>query len=214
MSIKGKAYIAGIYEHPTRKADGISLARIHAEVAKGALEDAGLSHKDVDGYFCAGDSPGLGPLNMADYLGLQPKHIDSTDTGGSSYQIHAAHAAEAIALWVMHAHALDAFQISPILAMLSPEKRCAKTTTLTIIYNLLPRPVLASNVSPASIFRLIQEFNATLLIDEFDTFVQHNDELRGVINSGHQRNAANVLRVSGDELEPKLFSTWRRKSWR
>jgi acetyl-CoA C-acetyltransferase len=98
MTIKGKAYIAGIYEHPTRKADGISLARIHAEVAKGALEDAGLSHKDVDGYFCAGDSPGLGPLNMADYLGLKPKHIDSTDTGGSSYLIHAAHAAEAIAL--------------------------------------------------------------------------------------------------------------------
>ncbi|WP_119422395.1 thiolase domain-containing protein [Desertibaculum subflavum] len=98
MTIKGKAYIAGIYEHPTRKADGISLARIHAEVAKGALEDAGLSHKDVDGYFVAGDSPGLGPLNMAEYLGLKPKHIDSTDTGGSSYQIHAAHAAEAIAL--------------------------------------------------------------------------------------------------------------------
>jgi hypothetical protein len=118
------------------------------------------------------------------------------------------YAPEAIALWIMHAHALDAFQISPILAMLSPEKRCAKTTTLTIIYNLLPRPVFASNISPASLFRLIEKFNATLLIDEFDTFVQENDELRGVINSGHQRNAAYVLRVSGDELEPKLFSTW------
>ena len=98
MSIKGKAYVAGIYEHPTRKADGISLAQIHADVAKGALEDAGLSRDDVDGYFVAGDSPGLGPLNMADYLGLKPRHIDSTETGGSSYVIHAAHAAEAIAL--------------------------------------------------------------------------------------------------------------------
>ena len=124
------------------------------------------------------------------------------------YLVLPKYAPEAIALWIMHAHALDAFQISPILAMLSPEKRCAKTTTLTIIYNLLPRPVFASNVSPASIFRLIEKFNATLLIDEFDTFVQENDELRGVINSGHQRNAAYVLRVSGDELEPKLFSTW------
>src|SRR5512144_1914055 len=108
----------------------------------------------------------------------------------------------------MHAHALDAFQISPILAMLSPEKQCAKTTTLTIIYNLLPRPVFASNIFPAFLFRLIEKVNATLLIDEFDTFVQENDEPRGVINSGHQRNAAFVLRVSGDELEPKLFSTW------
>ena len=98
MTIKGKAYIAGVYEHPTRKADGIPLAQIHAEVAKGALEDAGLGRDDVDGYFCAGDAPGLGPLSMAEYLGLRPRHVDSTETGGSSYVIHAAHAAAAIAL--------------------------------------------------------------------------------------------------------------------
>ena len=74
------------------------MAQLHAEVAKGALEDAGLTSKDVDGYFCAGDAPGLGPLSMADYLGLKLRHMDSTDTGGSSYLIHVAHAAQAIAL--------------------------------------------------------------------------------------------------------------------
>lgn len=99
MSIKGKAYIAGIYEHPTRLATDKSLAMIHAEVAKGALEDAGLSKDDVDAYFCAGDAPGLGPMSMADYMGLKNlKHIDSTDVGGSSYVLHVGHAAEAIAL--------------------------------------------------------------------------------------------------------------------
>ena len=97
MSIKGKAYIAGVYEHPTRKAEHSSLAQLHAEVAKGALEDAGLSFKDVDAYFCAGDAPGLGPLNMIDYMGLNVRHFDSTDVGGSSYLVHAAHAAQAIA---------------------------------------------------------------------------------------------------------------------
>jgi len=97
MSIKGKAYIVGIYEHPTRKADDKSLAQLHAESAKGALEDAGLTRADVDGYFCAGDAPGLGPLSMADYLGLKLRHMDSTDSGGSSYIIHVGHAAEAIA---------------------------------------------------------------------------------------------------------------------
>jgi acetyl-CoA C-acetyltransferase len=97
MSIKGKAYIAGVYEHPTRKADDKSLAQLHAEVAKGALEDAGLTKDDVDGYFCAGDAPGLGPLSMVDYLGLRLRHVDSTDTGGSSYVVHVGHAAEAIA---------------------------------------------------------------------------------------------------------------------
>jgi acetyl-CoA C-acetyltransferase len=98
MTIKGKACIVGAYEHPTRKAEDKSVAQLHAEVAKGALEDAGLGRQDVDGYFCAGDAPGLGPLAMADYMGLKLRHMDSTDTGGSSYLIHVAHAAQAIAL--------------------------------------------------------------------------------------------------------------------
>jgi acetyl-CoA C-acetyltransferase len=97
MTTNGKAYIAGVFEHPTRKADDISLAQLHAEVAKGALDDAGLTKNDVDGYFCAGDAPGLGPLSMADYMGLKLRHLDSTETGGSSYVIHVAHAADAIA---------------------------------------------------------------------------------------------------------------------
>lgn len=98
MSIKSKAYIVGVYEHPTRKAQGISLAQLHADVAKGALEDAGLSKNDIDGYFCAaGDTPGLGPLSIMEYLGLQAGHVDSTDIGGSSYIQHVDHAAQAIA---------------------------------------------------------------------------------------------------------------------
>src|SRR5437899_1674611 len=97
MTIKGKAYIAGVYEHPTRKADDKSLAQLHAESAMGALADAGLTKDDVDGYFCAGDAPGLGPLSMADYMGLKLRHMDTTETGGSSYVIHVGHAAEAIA---------------------------------------------------------------------------------------------------------------------
>src|SRR2546422_5065470 len=97
MTIKGKAYIGGIYEHPTRKADDKSLAQLHAESARGALEDAGLTGKEVDGYFCAGDAPGLGGLSMADYMGLKLRHVDTTETGGSSYVIHVSHAAEAIA---------------------------------------------------------------------------------------------------------------------
>src|SRR5215470_9770670 len=98
MTIRGKAYIAGIYEHPTRKADTQLLAQLHAESAIGALADAGLTKDDVDGYFCAGDAPGLGGLSMADYMGLKLRHMDTTETGGSSYVIHVAHAAEAIAL--------------------------------------------------------------------------------------------------------------------
>ena len=97
MTIRGKACIAGAYEHPTRKAPDKTVAQLHAECAQGALADAGLSLHDVDGYFCAGDAPGLGALSMADYMGLQCRHVDSTDTGGSSYLLHVSHAAQAIA---------------------------------------------------------------------------------------------------------------------
>ena len=98
MSIKGRAYIAGVYEHPTRKAVDKSLAQLHAESALGALADADLTKDDVDGYFCAGDAPGLGPLSLVDYMGLKLKHMDATETGGSSYVLHVGHAAEAIAM--------------------------------------------------------------------------------------------------------------------
>ncbi len=97
MTINSKAYIVGAYEHPTRKAPDKTVAQLHAESAKGALEDAGLSLADVDGYFCAGDAPGLGMVNMVDYLGLNVRHVDSTEMGGSSYIAHVSHAAQAIA---------------------------------------------------------------------------------------------------------------------
>lgn len=92
-----KAYIAGAFEHPTRKADDKTIAQLHAEVAAGALRDAGLSKDDVDGYFCAGDAPGLGGIAMAEYMGLKLRHVDSTETGGSSYVLHVGHAVDAIA---------------------------------------------------------------------------------------------------------------------
>jgi acetyl-CoA C-acetyltransferase len=97
MSLNGKACIVGAYEHPTRLAEGLSVMRLHADVARGALADAGLTKDDIDGYFCAGDAPGLGATSMAEYLGLKLRHVDSTECGGSAPILHVAHAAEAIA---------------------------------------------------------------------------------------------------------------------
>jgi acetyl-CoA C-acetyltransferase len=70
---------------------------LHAESAIGALKDAGLSLSDVDGYFCSGDAPGASPLYMADYLNLNLKWYDGTESGGCSYLAHIEHAAAAIA---------------------------------------------------------------------------------------------------------------------
>ncbi len=95
--IRGRAFIAGAYEHPGRELPDTSIPQIHAEVALGALADAGLSLGDVDGYFSAADAPGLGGLAMADYLGLNLRYLDSSDMGGSVYLSHVGHAAAAIA---------------------------------------------------------------------------------------------------------------------
>ena len=92
------AYIVGAFEHPTRKAETKSTAQLHAEVAFGALQDAGLSPDDIDGYLCAGDAPGMGGLTMIEYMNLRKlRYTDSTETGGSSYVIHVGHAADMIA---------------------------------------------------------------------------------------------------------------------
>jgi acetyl-CoA C-acetyltransferase len=102
MNLTDRACIAGIYEHPTRHAPDKSLAQLHAEVARGALLDAGLTKDDIDGYFCAGDvpgweMPGTGPFSIVDYLGLRLRYVDTTESWGSSYLVHVMHAAEAIA---------------------------------------------------------------------------------------------------------------------
>jgi len=97
MSIKGKAYIVSGYEHPARVIPDKSVSQIHAEVAIGALKDAGLSLSDVDGYFYTG-TLNMGGVATADYLGLKNLScLDSTMTGGSSPVFQIGHAAAAIA---------------------------------------------------------------------------------------------------------------------
>src|SRR5690606_26410635 len=95
MTIRGKAFIAGAWEHPTRYAPDKSIAQIHAECALGALRDAGLGTRDVDGYFCAGDAPGASTVSMAEYLNLHLAYMDGTDLGGCSAIAQVGHAAAA-----------------------------------------------------------------------------------------------------------------------
>jgi acetyl-CoA C-acetyltransferase len=89
-------YIVGAYEHPVRDAGDKSIAQLQIESTLGALADAGLSKDDVDGFFCGPDAPGTGPLSMADYMNLNLRHVDTTNTSGSSYVLHVAHAVQAI----------------------------------------------------------------------------------------------------------------------
>lgn len=96
MTIRGAAFIAGIYEHPGRDLPQHTIWDIHTEVALGALTDAGLTFADVDAVFCDGTA-GFGVLTLCDHFGINPTYVDSTETGGSSYLAHVGHAAAAIA---------------------------------------------------------------------------------------------------------------------
>lgn len=119
-----------------------------------------------------------------------------------------AHAAEALALWTMHAHAHDAAEVSPVLALTSPVKRCGKSTTLHVLAAVTPRPLSASNVTAATVFRAVEKYAPVLLVDEADTFLRDNEELRGVLNSGHARHSAAVIRCVGEKHEARIFRTW------
>ena len=121
-------------------------------------------------------------------------------------------AADAEALWVLFTYAHDAFVTSPILAIVSPVLRCGKTTHLSVLDGLVNKPLSASSVTTAALFRSIELWSPTLLVDELDTFIHKSDDLRGVLNSGHKKRTANFVRCVGDDNEPRNFRTWAPKA--
>lgn len=145
-----------------------------------------------------------------------PSNVDGTallDALANVFQRYVVlpdHAATALALWVLFTYCIDKLSVAPILALTSPEKRCGKSTLLDALGRLVHRPLASSNITSAALFRVVEAWSPTLLIDEGDTFLRDSDELRGLINSGHTRANAYVVRVvevSGD-FEPRRFTTW------
>ncbi len=116
-------------------------------------------------------------------------------------------AADAIALWIVHAHALDAARHSPILALLSPQRRCGKTTALDLIRELVPAALATANITTAALYRGIEEMKPTLLVDEADTFLSRDLAMVGVLNAGHARTSAFVIRAAQD-VGIKIHSVW------
>src|SRR5207237_3252028 len=96
-------------------------------------------------------------------------------------------AAEALTLFTLHTYGFQLREVSTYLGIESPEKRCGKTTLLGVLGKLVSRPVMAANVSSPAFFRVIEEMQPTLLIDEADTFLRKRSELRGILNAGYTR---------------------------
>ena len=114
-----------------------------------------------------------------------------------------AWAAETLALWVLHTYLFKYRDVSTYIGIESPEKRCGKTTLLTVLSEMVHRPVVSTNISSPAFFRVIEEVQPTLLIDEADTFLKGNHELRGILNSGYRRQTAFVVRVTHEVADPR-----------
>jgi Protein of unknown function (DUF3631) len=115
--------------------------------------------------------------------------------------------ADTVALWATHTYLVDCFGVSPRLAITSPERGCGKTTLLDALSRVVRRPLPTANATASAIFRVVELHRPTLLIDEADTFLARNEELRGILNSGH-RQGGSVIRTVGEEFDPRSFSTY------
>ncbi len=120
------------------------------------------------------------------------------------YLVASPPAVIALALWTLHTWVIKAADLTPRLVITSPTKRCGKSRVLEILAALCRRAMPASNASAAVIFRVVEAFEPTLLLDEADSFVPGQEDIRGILNAGYCRTGY-VLRCDGDNNEPKRF---------
>lgn len=120
--------------------------------------------------------------------------------------------AQAVALWSVMSWMMDVVQVAPLAVITAPEKRCGKSQLLFLLGRLVTKPLTASNITPAALFRVIDAWQPTILIDEADAFMKDNEELRGLINCGHTRDSAYIVRVVGDDHTPTKFNAWGAKA--
>lgn len=133
------------------------------------------------------------------------------------FVVASQHAVRAVSLWILFSYLIDSFDQAPRLAVNSPVMRCGKSTFVDLLARLACRTLACSNISPAAIFRTIDLARPTLLMDELDSYIRGGggegtaEELRGILNSGHTRATAFVIRLVpvGDGcFEPRQFSTF------
>lgn len=121
--------------------------------------------------------------------------------------------ADATALWIALTWFIDVIEIAPLIVGDAPEKACGKTQWLTVTGRMSYRPLPASNASASALFRAVELWKPTILIDEADTFFRDNFELHGMVNAGYLRDGY-VLRSEavGDSFEPRMFSVFSAKA--
>ncbi|MCZ7528845.1 MAG: DUF3631 domain-containing protein [Acidimicrobiia bacterium] len=121
---------------------------------------------------------------------------------------------DATALWTVHAHAVDAAETTPRLAIQSAEKQSGKTRLLEVLDLVVPAALPVANISPAAMFRVVADGPVTLLVDEVDAIFGpkangNYEDLRALLNAGYRRGAT-VARVVGEgkKMEVRRFPVY------
>ncbi|WP_352309034.1 DUF3631 domain-containing protein [Psychrobacter sp. W2-37-MNA-CIBAN-0211] len=118
----------------------------------------------------------------------------------------------AATLWIILTWVIPVSHILPIAWINAPEKRCGKSTLLTLISRMSKRSLSTSNITGSALFRSIESYKPTLFIDEIDTFINDNEGIRGVLNAGHSRDNPYIIRCVGDDNEPTAFNVYGAKA--
>jgi putative DNA primase/helicase len=135
------------------------------------------------------------------------KLLDEIAGAARKHVVMSDQARDAVALWALHTYVIRRFAISPKLFVRSAVRGCGKSTLLEVLSHLVARPMLAANITTATAFRIIAKHQPTLLIDEVDTFLGDNEELRGILDASH-RHDGHVPRLVGDNFEPRNFRVY------
>lgn len=185
------------------KALGVQVSTLDAQVKKVRGGDTTANHLPFPEI-----EPHFDPIDPAQVLDELVEII-------RRYVVMDEKQANSIALWTAFTWFIDVVDVAPIAIITAPEKACGKSQLLTILGYLAARPLPATNSSASFLFRAISEWHPTILIDEADTFIRENDELKGLVNAGHTRANAYVGRTVavGDGHEPKMFDVWGAKAF-
>jgi putative DNA primase/helicase len=121
-----------------------------------------------------------------------------------TYVVTSQEAADAAALWLMHTHCFHAFTYTPRFNIRAPLHGCGKSTFLNVLESMAAKPQKADNLTTAVLFRLIDAYAPTVLIDEYDSFLEQDPQLRGILNAGVQPGAI-VWRIEGENNDLRRF---------
>lgn len=197
-----------------READPARWARIRHAIKEAKT----VSLADLDKMTSSASETAAGSDELFPVVTLWPAPVDGAELLEDLAGIIRRHViadpptVHAAALWAAFTWFVDVVNVAPIANITAPEKRCGKTVMLGVLARLACRPLAVSNIAPAALFRALELWTPTLLIDEVDAFLAAHEEARGILNAGFTRDTAFVIRCVGDDHLPTRFNVWGAKA--